>query len=128
MSKHKILNAALSMITVIITVTSGYAFTMSHEYSNLKTQQIKRQYVDTIAVPDMQCSMCEKRITEAVKKIKGVVNINADAEQKRVIVTTTRRSLRKNIEKAIVNVGYDAGTSRTNQAKQQALPSCCQPN
>src|SRR5438105_7847087 len=42
---------------------------------------------DTIAVPDMQCGSCEKRITGKLQKVVGISKITADAEAKHVVVT-----------------------------------------
>lgn len=83
---------------------------------------------DTIAVPEMQCGMCESRIEKTVKELKGVSTVAADAEANRVIVTYNPKSVsRESIEKAIAGAGYDAGRASTTAAAQAKLHACCRP-
>lgn len=83
---------------------------------------------DTIAVPEMQCGMCESRIEKAVKKLKGIASVSADAEANRVVVTYDPNSAsRGGIEKAIADAGYDAGGTATTAAAQSKLHGCCRP-
>ncbi len=86
------------------------------------------QRVDTIEVPDMQCGMCEMKISKRLKKIAGVSAVEADAEANSVVVTydPTKTSLAA-LEKAIAEVGYDAGDAKTTKAAQAKLHGCCRP-
>lgn len=83
---------------------------------------------DTIAVPEMQCGMCESRIEKTVKGMNGVSSVSADAEANRVIVTYNPKNVsRESIEKAIAGAGYDAGRASTTAAAQAKLHACCRP-
>ena len=83
---------------------------------------------DTISVPDMQCGMCESRISKRLKKVEGVTGVEADAEANTVVVTydPAKVTLAK-LEKAIAEVGYDAGDTETTTAAQAKLHGCCKP-
>lgn len=83
---------------------------------------------DTISVPDMQCGTCEKTISGALKKLKGVAAVRADAEANLVVVTfDPRKVTRLRIEQTIARAGYDAGSARATQSARNALPMCCRP-
>jgi len=89
----------------------------------------EKTHTDTIAVPDMQCGMCEKRISKTLKKIEGVKGVRADAEIKQVIVDyDASRVTRQRIEEAIAGIGYDAGAARATVEARKSLPSCCLPS
>ena len=83
---------------------------------------------DTISVPEMQCGMCEMTISKRLKKIDGVTRVEADAEANTVVVTydPAKVTLAK-LEKAIAEVGYDAGDTETTAAAQAKLHGCCKP-
>lgn len=81
---------------------------------------------DTVAVPGMQCGMCEQTISKKLRKIRGVRKVTADAEGKRVVVTyDANRVTRRSIERGIAAVGYDAGSERATEKAKAALPGCC---
>jgi copper chaperone CopZ len=81
---------------------------------------------DTIAVPGMQCGMCEETISRKLRSLGGVRNVSADAEGKRVIVTyDPARVTRRSIGRTIAAVGYDTGSARATTKAKAALPECC---
>ena len=88
----------------------------------------KKEKTVTISVPEMQCGMCEGRIEKALKKIKGVKSVEADAEANTVVVTyNTTKTTQAAIEEAIAALGYDAGEKKADSDTQSGLPACCKP-
>lgn len=84
---------------------------------------------DTIAVPHMQCGMCEVTISKRLKKVEGVSGVEADAEANLVIVTyDPSKTSRTKLEKAIARAGYDAGSAKTTKKAQAKLHGCCRPS
>jgi copper chaperone CopZ len=63
---------------------------------------------------NMHCASCETTITDAVKKIDGIKEVNADAKSKTVKVTFNKELTNtKDIEKSINAAGYDTETSKS---------------
>ena len=88
----------------------------------------KPSRTDTIAVPEMQCGMCESTIKKAVKKLEGISSVSADAEANRVIVTYNPNTVsRSSIEQTIAASGYSAGEAETTTEAQAKLHGCCRP-
>jgi mercuric ion binding protein len=86
----------------------------------------KGERTDTIAVPGMQCGMCEERINEKLDGAKGIVRAQASADAKRVIVTyNSKRTTTKVIERLIAAAGYDTKSARAPETVKAALPGCC---
>ena len=112
-------------ILIAITMLTA-AVTTAHAGTNDGAK--KKSRTDTIAVPEMQCGMCEERIETALEKLKGVTSATADAEANRVIVTyNPSTTTRTKLEKAIAKVGYDAGSHEATAAAQAKLHGCCKP-
>lgn len=88
----------------------------------------KESRTDTVSVPEMQCGMCEMRISKTLKKLKGVSSVSADAETDKVVVVYDPEVLSlADIEEAIAGAGYDAGEVKTTKAAQAKLHGCCRP-
>ena len=66
-----------------------------------------------ISVPDMSCSHCEATVTQAVRSVAGVVDVQVDLESKKVTVKfdESKTSLEA-IKQAIAESGYERGVSR----------------
>lgn len=115
----------------IITMSAAVLLTLcaaSTTYATPQGAEKSGDRTDTITVPEMQCGMCESRIEKAVKGLKGITSVSADAEANRVIVTYNPKSVsRSTIEKSIAEVGYDAGETPTTTTAQAKLPGCCRP-
>jgi copper chaperone CopZ len=63
---------------------------------------------------NMHCSGCEETITNEVKKLDGIKEINADAKSKTVKVSYYKDKTNKTeIEKTINSAGYDTETSKS---------------
>ncbi len=115
---------ALTATTLFFGVGSAFAHTDGDVYANGK----QKSRTDTIAVPQMQCGMCEERLVGALEKVAGISKVSADAEMKQVIVTYNPRTItRAAIEGRIVAVGYDTGAMQTTAVAQKSLPMCCRP-
>jgi copper chaperone CopZ len=121
-------NSTRNLMTAIALILIGATSMFARENGLPGDTKGGNTRTDTISVPDMQCEMCEKRITGALEKVAGVSSVSADAEAKQVVVTYDPKkiTLRK-IEKKIAAVGYDAGETTTTAASRNALPACCRP-
>jgi len=124
----KSIGASCLVAFVVIAASATSRPLMADHRSTVVNTRKGGTRTDTIAVPDMQCTSCEKIIKGALMKLRGIVTVRADAEANRVVVTyDSRRIQRRRIEQAIAQAGYDAGSARTTPARQQELPMCCRP-
>lgn len=72
------------------------------------------------------CGMCETRIENAAKSVKGVMTAEWDKETKIMKVSFDNSKTDKNtIQKAIAKVGHDTGKYKTDNKVYEALPMCC---
>lgn len=121
----------MSRSTTITTMVGAFVLTCVMALTATSAPQHdlkKKERTDTISVPEMQCGMCEYRIERTIKKLKGVSAIVADAEANHVVVTYNPNTIsRQSIEKAIADVGYNAGDAKTTAETQAKLSACCRP-
>lgn len=116
---------ALTAVLLVLGAGSAAARSGAGEHGTAA----RKLRTDTIAVPAMQCGMCEERITERLRKIAAIRSVHADAEAKRVVVTYDPRRIRlAEIERRVAAIGYDAGGARAVADAQRALPMCCRPH
>lgn len=109
-----------AFVLTLLLASGAYAGTEG----NLK----KKSQTDTISVPEMQCGMCEMKISKTLKKLEGVSSVSADAEADEVVVTYDPEVVsREDIENTIAGAGYDAGEAKTTTAAQAKLHACCRP-
>jgi copper chaperone CopZ len=81
---------------------------------------------DTLMVHDMRCGQCETRIHRAIKKVAGISDSYADAQNGTVVVTYDPAVIsREKIEAIIVKTGYGVGAVPGNPAARNDLPACC---
>lgn len=75
-----------------------------------------------------QCEMCKERIEGVLSEVDGVkrAELNLETKEVRVKYHTDDISLTE-IEHLIASIGYDAGDVSADQAAQNDLPDCCQP-
>ncbi|WP_164112180.1 MULTISPECIES: efflux RND transporter periplasmic adaptor subunit [Sphingobacterium] len=72
------------------------------------------------------CEMCQSRIEKAAKSIKGVVSANWDVKAKVIhLEFDSKLTSKKDISKAIANVGHDTALDKAPKAVYDKLPSCC---
>ncbi len=72
-----------------------------------------------------QCEMCEARIEKAALGVKGVKTASWDKTSKLLKVTFSGDVKKKDIEKAIADVGHDTPDFKAKDAVYNALPGCC---
>ena len=60
-----------------------------------------------INVDGMSCEHCVKRITNAVNEIEGAKCLNISLEDKTVEVEVSNDDVLKQVEDAIIDVGYE---------------------
>lgn len=60
----------------------------------------------TFSVDGMHCASCVKHITNALNNVKGVVGVNVDLENKKVIVETKEDVPAETLSAAITEAGY----------------------
>lgn len=106
------------MLKKIILVTIAALFA-GYAYPEVKTTTIDLS-------TNMVCSMAEKIIVKAVKKVTGVVDIEIDPETKTAVVTyDDSKTTVSKIVRAITKSGYDANGKSGDPAAYKKLPDCC---
>lgn len=73
-----------------------------------------------------RCERCEKRIEKAAKAVEGVQTADWDQVSKEMVVTfDTKKTNVKDIQKAIVAIGFTAGKMKPEAGKEQKHdPNC----
>ena len=75
---------------------------------------------------DMQCSMCENLIKEALIYTKGIKQVETNLEKDLVIVVYKPKKTNPGaIRNAIAKVGYDADSIPAVKSEYEKLPACC---
>ena len=75
------------------------------------------------------CNMCKAKIEKAAKDVKGVTTAVWDRETKVLTVDFDEKITDvKAIEKAVANIGFDAGEEKANVEARKKLPACCTSN
>ena len=85
-------------------------------------------FAETVEIkcPTMVCGNCCGTVTKAAKSVKGVTDVKADLENKKVTVTyNSKESLIGKSEKAIAKAGYQADDVKADPKAYDALPGCC---
>jgi copper chaperone CopZ len=81
---------------------------------------------EVIAVNSVVCGMCEKTITDALKKIDGVQNVVIDLEKKTASVSfLPEKTSLAVLENSITSVGYNANEELRNPEAYEQLDACC---
>lgn len=79
-----------------------------------------------VRTPSMVCGSCAKTIKDAVAKLDGVEEVNADLATKTVTVKFIPAKLNlDNVEKAITAAGYDANDKKRDRDAYEKLDKCC---
>ncbi|MDO5760584.1 MAG: heavy metal-associated domain-containing protein [Bacteroidota bacterium] len=75
---------------------------------------------------DGKCNMCKNKIEKAAKGVKGVKTAVWDKESKVLTIDYNEKLTDvKTIEKAVANIGYNAGEEKANTEARKKLPACC---
>lgn len=73
-----------------------------------------------------KCEHCKERIEKTALGIKGVSAAVWNQENKQLLLKyNSEKTDTIAIEKALVNVGHDAGSQKATEAAYNALPACC---
>lgn len=79
-----------------------------------------------IKTSTLQCSMCEKTVSDAIEKVDGVSSFSIDMEKKIVRVAFVEGATNvTEIESAISGAGYQANDSKPDAEAYKSLPDCC---
>lgn len=62
---------------------------------------------ETVKVKGMMCQMCEKHVSQGLKRIDGVTNATADHEKGEAVIEATKPIAEADIKKAIEDAGYE---------------------
>ena len=80
-----------------------------------------------IKLETMACEMCAITIEDEISKLKGVVKVEIDEENKTGIFSYRTSVIDlPTIEQAISKLGYSANDTEADPAAFEALESCCQ--
>ncbi len=79
-----------------------------------------------VQLPSIQCSMCKKTITKALKNTEGISSFDIDVKGKKMHVNfdKTKTDMSK-IEKTITGAGYDANDKKSDPDAYNNLDDCC---
>lgn len=82
--------------------------------------------VKTKIFVDGKCDHCKERIEKTALKIKGVSAAVWNQNQKCLFLKyNTEKTDTTAVEKALINVGHDAGKLKADNATYEMLPPCC---
>lgn len=120
-------------IIIALVLTAGFYVTGCSDSGN-KTdssgknteEQTAGGEVVTISLPSIQCNMCKKTITNAVKEVEGVNEVDVNVNEKNVMVSfdKSKTDVAK-VEASIINAGYDANDKKANTEAYNNLHDCC---
>lgn len=100
-------------------------FIMSLMLTTVVFGQTKKEETVTIKT-DMQCSMCEENIKQALIYTKGVKKVETNLEKDLVVVIyKTAKTSPEEIRNAIAKAGYDADSIPAVKSEYDKLPGCC---
>ena len=79
-----------------------------------------------IKLPSLQCSVCVKTVSNALKQLPGVKEISVD-EKKRIaeVRYLAGKTDLTQLEMAVASVGYAANDTKADLQAYRALPDCC---
>ncbi len=79
-----------------------------------------------IKLPTIQCSACAKTVSDALKQLLGVEEINVDQKKQiaevRYLAGTTDLA---QLEMTVASAGYTANETKADPEAYGALPDCC---
>jgi periplasmic mercuric ion binding protein len=80
----------------------------------------------SIKIETAVCSMCERTIKNAVKKLDGVIETDINADTKTAVIKYDGKLvLPPALRKAISNAGYNADDVKRNENAYNKLDECC---
>lgn len=95
---------------------------------NSFAQELKK-VEEVVIQTSAECGDCKKRIETKLNYMKGVRFAELDVPSMKLTVSySTKKISLDEIKTAISDLGYDADDKKANEAAQNALPLCCQPN
>ena len=124
---------SLGYIIIITVLVSGLYLTGCSDSGN-KTdstgknteEQTAGGEVITISVPTVQCNMCKKNITNAVKEVEGVNEVDVNMTEKTVKVSYDKSKTDvSKVEASITAAGYDANDKKSEVNAYEKLDDCC---
>ena len=72
------------------------------------------------------CEQCKARIEKAAYKMKGVKDVNWDADSKMLtVIYNSQKVTLSQIKSEIVKAGHDAGDMKATDSSYSSLPDCC---
>jgi mercuric ion binding protein len=100
-------------------------FIMSLLLTTVVFGQTKKEETITIKT-DMQCSMCENIIKEALIYTKGIKQVETNLEKDLVVVVYKPKKTNPDaIRNVISKAGYDADSIPAVISEYEKLPACC---
>lgn len=115
----------------IISLSAGVILTICMNV-NAWAQESKGSEMDsitetaTINLPTIKCGSCVETVTNAIRELKGVEEVNVDKKTKMAVVKYDATKLKvTDIESAIAKSGYDANEVKRDKKAYEQLDSCC---
>jgi len=65
--------------------------------------------VKTIKIDGMSCMHCVKKVEDALKKVKGIKQVEVNLEEKKATVTMKQEVSNEELKNTIEDLGYNVG-------------------
>ena len=79
-----------------------------------------------IELPSIQCGMCVKTVSEALKQVPGVKAVHVDEKKRTAEVSyAAGKTDLAQLEMAVAAAGYAANDTKADSKVYDALPDCC---
>lgn len=117
---------SLSSVTVVsnaLRLNGMKVYDASKDKKKKESKEVKTIHT-TIGVKGMMCGHCEKAVTEALLKVDGIVNVNADHTNNEVTYCSTKMIPATTIQKVIEDAGYeyfDKNQEKENEEMEKVL-------
>lgn len=128
--KHFTLIAGIFVFLLVISFAScGKSDNQtSDKNDNKESSEVKNINNEkaVVHIPSVQCNMCKKNITIALKKIDGVneIDINVDGKVANIMYDKNKTNV-SSIENAITGAGYQANDKIADPTAYEKLDDCC---
>jgi copper chaperone CopZ len=117
----------LILITAVVFAACGKSENRTTDkQEKTQTAEVKSHEETTVQLPTIQCGMCKKNITKALKKVDGIheININVEGKVANIMYDKDKTDLSA-IENAITGAGYEANDKKADPVAYEKLDECC---
>lgn len=114
----------ISFSAMVLLTLSMNVYAWAQESKSTEMDDLTK--IVTIEVPTIKCGSCVETVTNAIKELKGIEEVNVDKKTKMAVVKYDATKLKViDIESAIAKSGYDANEVKRDKKAYDELDSCC---